>query len=105
MSHNYSKIRELVSKHPEDEKVVLNDLIANLIKVQVPLGKLEVHNYKDSIKEANTLLIEQEKLVAALKHRLRNEVRPEVIAYHKTKPKVKRKMHPNSLKNIKNKNN
>lgn len=103
MSDNYSKIRELVSKHPDDDKVVLNDLIANLIKAQVPLGKLEVHNYKDSIKEAHTLLIEHEKLVSALKHRLRNEVRPEVIAYHNNKPKVKRKMHPNSMKNLNNK--
>lgn len=94
------KIRELVSKHPEDDKIVLSDLINNLIKLQIPLGKLEVHNYKDSIPEAIKILAEQEKLVSSLKRRLREEVRPEVLKFHHEKPKTKRKVHPNSLKNL-----
>lgn len=97
------KIRELVSKHPEDSKVVLSDLINNLIKLQIPLGKLEIHNYKDSIPEAIKILAEQDKLVSLLKRRLRDEVRPEVMKFHHDKPKVKRKMHENSLKNLKGK--
>lgn len=97
------KIRELVSKHPEDEKVVLGDLINNLIKLQIPLGKLEVHNYKDSILDAVKLLAEHEKLVYELKRRLREEVRPEVIKFHNEKPKTKRNMHKNSLNNLKRK--
>jgi len=94
------KIRELVSKHPEDDKIVLGDLINNLIKLQVPLGKLEVHNYKDSIPEAIKILVEQERLTSSLKRRLREEVRPEVQKFHNEKPKTKRKVHPNSLKNL-----
>ena len=94
------KIRELVSKHPEDKEVVLGDLIANLIKLQIPLGKLEVHNYKDSITDAIKIISEHESLVTLLKRRLRVEVRQEVLKFHNEKPKTKRKMHPNSMKNI-----
>jgi len=95
------KIRDLVSKHPDDEDlVVLNDLISSLIQLQIPLGKLEIHNYKEAITEAVKLITEHEKLVALLKHRLKNEVRKEVVSFHNDKPKVKRKIHPNSLKNI-----
>ena len=78
----------------------MGDLINNLIQLQIPLGKLEIHNYKDSIPEALKILAEQESLTALLKRRLREEVRPEVLKWHKEKPKVKRKMHPNSLKNL-----
>lgn len=95
-----SKIREIVSNHPEDEEITLQDLIRNLIDLQVPLGKLEVHNYKDSVVDAMKLVIQHEKLVAQLKYRIKNEIRPEVLAYHSRKPKVKREMHPNSLANM-----
>lgn len=95
-----SKIRELVKNHPDDENIVLGDLLNNLLELQIPLGKLEVHNYRDAVVEALKLIIEQEKLLAKLKYRLKNEVRVEVLTYHKIKPKVKRKIHPNSLKNL-----
>lgn len=98
--NNSVKIRELVSNHPDDDKIVLNDLINNLIKAQIPLGKLEVHNYKESITDALKLLGEHETLVSILKRRLREEVRPEVVKWHNDKPKPDRKMHPNSLKNL-----
>ena len=102
MSRNIkiSKIREVVSNHPEDEEVCLQDLINNLIKLQIPLGKLEVHNYKDSVVDAMKLIISQEKLIAKLKYRIKNEIRPEVLAYHSRKPRVKKPMHPNSLANM-----
>lgn len=99
MSDNF-KIRELVSNHPEDENIVLNDLINNLIQLQVPLGKLEIHQYKESVVEAIKILSQQEKLVQTLKRRLREEVRPEVQKWHREKPKVKKNIHPNSLKNL-----
>jgi len=99
MNDSY-KIRELVDKHPEDKNVVLNDLISNLIKLQVPLGKLEIHNYKDAITDSLKLLSEHENLVKLLKRRLRNEVRVEVLKWHKEKPKKKINIHPNSLKNL-----
>lgn len=98
---NISKIRELVSKHPEDDIVVLNDLINNLIKLQVPLGKLEIYNYKECITESIRIISEHESLVKILKRRLREEVRPEVVKFHNEKPKRKIKIHPNSLKNLK----
>lgn len=100
MAKDSFKIRELVGNHPDDEKVVLNDLINKLIEVQIPLGKLEVHNYKDSVKDALKLLAEHEKLVVLLKRRLREEVREEVQKFHKNKTKPDRKMHPNSLENL-----
>ena len=96
------KIRELVSNHPEDDKVVLNDLINNLIDLQVPLGKLEIYNYKDSVKDAIKIIMEHEKLVTLLKRRLREEVRPEVMEFHYGKKGPKKEMHPNSLGNLKN---
>jgi len=101
MSDRIIKIRDLVNKHPDEDKlIVLNDLITNLIQLQVPLGKLEVHNYKESVTDAVKIITEHEKLVSALKYRLKNEVRQEVVIFHKRKPKEKKVMHPNSLKNI-----
>ena len=94
------KIRELVNKHPDDKNIVLSDLINLLIKLQVPLGKLEVHNYKDAITDSIKGLAELERLTTLLKRRLREEVRPEVQKFHNERPKTKRKMHPNSLDNL-----
>jgi len=97
-----AKIRHLVNKHPEDENIVLMDIMQNLIGLQMHLGKLEVFNYKDSVTESIKSLAEVELQIKKFKHRLREEVRPEVIAWHNNKPKQKRKMNPNSLKNLKN---
>ena len=97
------KIRDLISKHPEDDNIVLMDIIDSLIELQQPLGKLEVFNYKASVTEVIKGLTAVEDQVKALKHRMRNEVRPEVIKWHNEKPKIKRNMNPKSLKNLKNK--
>jgi len=97
------KIRDLVSKHPEDDNVVLNDLIHVLIEAQVPLGKLEVHNYKDAVVDAIKKLSDVESLLKLLKRRLREEVRTEVLEFHNTRPKQKRNMNPKSLENLKKK--
>ena len=99
-SQKIVKIRDLVSKHPTEEKIVLNDLINNLIKLQVPLGKLEIHNFKDSVTESIRLISTQEKLLKELKHRLRNEVRQEVLHFNMKNPRKKLKPNLNSLANL-----
>ncbi len=97
MDNNISKIRELLDNHPEDEKVVLQDLIDSLVGMTSNLAKLEIHNYKDSINSSISAVLKHEKLVKEFKYRLRNEVKPEVVIYHTTKP---RKKHPGNIKNL-----
>lgn len=104
MTENF-KIRELVKNHPEDERIVLNDILKNIIRLQIPLGKLEVHNYKDSVIDAVRLITEHEKLMSRLKYRIKNEVRQEVFVYHREKKKPNRTVHPNSLANLKSSKN
>jgi len=100
MSNNNPKIRDLVNRHPEDDKVVLSDIIQGCIELQVPLGKLEIHNYKDAVIEAVKMISAVEKNLKALKSHIRNDVRVEVLEYHNNNKKG-RKVHPNSLKNLK----
>jgi len=95
-----AKIRDLVSRHPEDDKVVLNDIIQGCIKLQIPLGKLEVHNYKEAVVEAVKSISAVEKKLKLLKTHVRTTVRTEVLEYHNNNKKG-RKVHPNSLKNLK----
>ena len=81
------------------------DIVNELIDLQIPLGKLEVFNYKESVTEVVKGLSVVEEKVKLFKHRIRNEVRTEVLDWHNNKPKQKRNMNPKSLANLKKKKN
>jgi len=70
------------------EDLCLQDIIDKAISLSGPACKLEIENNKAALEELKKGAREIRDLGEAFYHRLKNEVQPEVIAYHVNKQKA-----------------